>query len=66
MKKIIIITILMLSVGVQAQENDAISTNSHILGGFGLKIGDVFDIKTATGLSETISGEKLYFCKDNR
>ncbi len=61
MKKIIIMIILMLSVSLQAQENnDTSSSNSNILGGFGLKIGDTFDIKSATGFSETTSGEKLY------
>ena len=34
--------------------------NAPITGGFGLKLGDVFDIKSAKGSSKTTSGEILY------
>ncbi len=34
--------------------------NAKIMGGFGLKIGDKFDIKSAIGSTKTTSGETLY------
>ena len=34
--------------------------NAKVLGGFGLKLGDVFDIKSAKGKTKTTSGETLY------
>jgi len=51
MKKNIFIMIILLSTNIFANK---------IEGGFGLKIGDIFSVKAATGFSETTSGEKLY------
>ena len=64
----LVIVLLALS-GVSAKEagnNDSNTSakeqigNAKIIGGFGLKIGDKFDIKSAIGSSKTTSGETLY------
>lgn len=69
MKKIFLVTVVMLSVLLNAQgvdNNTSNQSNNSIVGGFGLKLGDVFDIKSAIGSSETISGEKLYEVKPSK
>ena len=61
--------VLFLLSGVNAKETDNNKSNisiqeqignAKIIGGFGLNIGDTFDIKSATGSSKTTSGETLY------
>ena len=61
--------VLFLLTGANAKETDNNKSNistqeqigsAKIVGGFGLNIGDTFDIKSATGSSKTTSGETLY------
>lgn len=71
MKKIFATLVILFSIlsGVNAKEMEnnesKISAskqigNAKIIGGFGLKLGDTFDIKSATGSSQTTAGEILY------
>jgi len=71
MKKIFttLVIVLFTVSGINAKEADNNKSNTSvkkqignakILGGFGLNLGDVFDIKSAKGKTETTSGEILY------
>ncbi len=69
MKKIFLVTVVMISVLVNAQgvdNNTSNQSSNSIVGGFGLKLSDVFDIKSAIGSSETTSGEILYEVKPSK